>query len=174
MLLLLWCSSWVVALFALLLFTHCHSSHVVTLPTLLLLVSLFLHCNSHTIFFTPLFSCHSIHVAPFALLLLCCNFALLLSRYSSSPIVTPLALLFFSPCCCFHATIPLSLLFSHSHAFQILINPSSIALLVLLLLFFLHYYSFRIVVIFCLFNMVLPLPLPCVNWSSKLWLEFKH
>jgi hypothetical protein len=101
---------------------HCHSFRIV-IPHAL---SLFTHCCSWCCSFyiaiLMLFFLHrSSHVALFVLFLSCCNFALLFSHYSSSPIVAPLPLLFFShyfSC----PTVLLMLLFPSHCSFHIVVH----------------------------------------------------
>jgi hypothetical protein len=99
-----------------------------------------------------LLSCWTLHYFSYVIVFLHCH-----SSYTTTFLV-----LLFSPCHSSHTTIP-SYCSSHIvvHFRYLLTHP---------LLFFLcfHYYFSCTAAIFCLFNMVLPLPLPCVSWSSEL------
>jgi hypothetical protein len=161
----------------------CHSLRVATLFALLFLPCCCSsrcssHYSSHT---TPLahYSFHTTllvlqvlrrfsHVVSLMMCLSCCNCALLFSRCKSSFTIASLVL-FFPPCCSFHTVIPLMLLFLHHRTLYVLVNLISVALLLLPLLFLCyHCCCSRVVALFCLVSMVLPLPLPCASRSSKL------
>lgn len=168
------------------LFTHCHYAHIAT-PCALLL---FLHCcSSHvlvpcvvprtiplalhllrTILSAPFFLCYSFCIASPVLQLCVALLTLQLFFHCRSSCATFFALLFLSCCCSLHVAF-----LAPSHIVPIPVSLISVVLLVLPLLFFSCYHCyFHVVALFCLVNIVFPLPLPCVSRSSKLQHQFKH
>ncbi len=152
-------------LLTLLLFSHYYSLHVVA-PCALLYLSCYhssrvvapimLHilcCSLHAIVFMPILS-HD-NFAPLMMLLLHCSFYAVVMRYflrTTTPLRLPLLSCYYS-----------------FHAFQLRANLTFVVFFVLSLLLLSHCWSFHVVTLFCLVSMVLPLPLPCVGWSLKLW-----
>jgi hypothetical protein len=155
------------------LLVHCYSSCIVAPPTLLFLtlfLALFLlHYTSCALFFphrfscatafTSLLSCCISHDAHLVLQLCVTLFTLQLFFHCHSSRATFLALLFFSRCCSLHVAF-----LAPSHIVPVPISLIFVVLLVLPLLFFSCYHCyFRVVALFCLVNIVFPLPLPCAG-----------
>ncbi len=101
---------------------------------------------------------------------------LILSGYHSFHVATLFALLFL-PCYSSHTPTPLTLLLLSCCFFCIVAPFTFQAIASQRLLLFSHYHSWSFYIValmFCLINIVLPLPLPCASQSSKVSHQLKH
>jgi hypothetical protein len=145
--------------------------HVV--PLTMLFSCCFSHCYFLCCSFCTTLHITTPHVIPFTLSFLTCyHSSHCSSSCCSSFIIVPLALQLFS-CCSSHPIAPLTMSFPSCCffrtitilVFQVCTSPTFIALLALPLLFLSCYYSSHVATLFCIVNMVLPLPLSCASRS---------